>query len=170
VIAMRRELLGVDAALPVITAKTMAQDRQDSLKTSQAIAASLAALGTLGLLLASIGLYAVIAFAVARRSREIGIRLAIGARSPQVVWSVVRGVVGLFGIGTALGLALSVLATLALRASYAPAPGVSLYRPTVDPVALLAIAIIMGFVGVAAAFVPARRAALIDPLVALRHD
>lgn len=168
--AMQRKLRDLDASLPVTTAKTMAQARADARTASQAIAASLVALGTLGLLLASVGLYAVIAFAVTRRSREIGIRLALGAPRQRVVWSVLRGVAGLVGIGTALGLALSVLATLALRAAYAPAPGVSLYRPTVDPVALLAIALIMGLVGVAAAFVPARRAVLTDPLVALRHD
>jgi putative ABC transport system permease protein len=111
----------------------------------------------------------VIAFAVSRRSREIGIRMALGARTQQVVWSVARGVAGLVGIGTALGLTLTVLVTLALRAAYAP-PGVTLYRPTVDPVALLAIAIMMALVGVAAAYMPARRAATMDPLSALRRD
>jgi ABC-type antimicrobial peptide transport system permease subunit len=153
----------------VITAKTMAQDLEDSLRVSKTVAAFLAALGALGLVLASIGLYAVVAFAVARRSREIGIRLALGARSQQVVWSVAHGVAGLVGAGTAIGLALTLLATLALRAAYTPA-GLSLYRPGIDPVALLSIAIIMTVVGVAAAFVPARRAARTDPLAALRHD
>ena len=168
--AMQREVRSVDATLPVVTAKTMARDRQDALVGSQATAAALGAFGLLGLLLASIGLYAVIAFAVARRSREIGIRLAIGARKSQVVWTVVRGVAGLVGVGAILGLSLSVLATLAMRASVAPAPGVTLFRPSVDPVSLLAIAGLMAVVGVAAAAVPARRAATIDPLVALRRD
>jgi ABC-type antimicrobial peptide transport system permease subunit len=167
---MQREVRMVDATLPVVTVKTMAQDRQDALAGSQLTAAALGALGVLGLLLASIGLYAVIAFAVARRSREIGIRLAIGARKSQVVWTVVRGVAGLVGVGTILGLSLSVLATLAMRASVAPAPGVTLFRPSVDPVSLLAIAGLMAVVGVAAAVVPARRAAATDPLAALRRD
>jgi ABC-type antimicrobial peptide transport system permease subunit len=118
----------------------------------------------------AVGLHAVIAFAVARRYREIGIRLAIGARAQEVVWNVVRGVAGLVGIGTAVGLGLTVLATFAMRAAYAPGPGLSLYRPDVDLVALLTIAMVMGLVAVAAAFVPARRAALTDPLAALRHD
>jgi lipoprotein-releasing system permease protein len=82
----------------------------------------------------------------------------------------VRGVAGLVGVGAILGLSLSVLATLAMRASVAPAPGVTLFRPSVDPVSLLAIAGVMAVVGVAAAVVPARRAATIDPLVALRRD
>jgi predicted permease len=167
---MQRELRAADATLPVISARTMAQDRQDALRGSQAIAMALGGLGMLGVVLASIGLYAVVAFVVARRSREIGIRMAIGARGPHVIWNVTRGVAGLVGAGTAVGLALTIAATLALRAAYAPAPGVSLYRPAIDPVALLAIAFFMGLVGVAAAFVPARRAALTDPLAALRQD
>jgi hypothetical protein len=168
--AMQRALRDVDASLPVTAAKTMAQAQEDARVGSKAITASLAVLGALGLLLASVGLYAVIAFAVAQKSREIGIRLALGARREQVIWSVTRGVAGLVGCGTGVGLALAVLATLALRAAYAPAPGVSLYRSAVDPVALLAIAVIMGLVGVAAAGVPARRAVRIDARVALRHE
>jgi ABC-type lipoprotein release transport system permease subunit len=62
------------------------------------------------------------------------------------------------------------LAVQALRAAYAPMPGVALYRPDFDPVALMAIAALMTLVAIAAAFVPARRAALADPLAALRHD
>ena len=121
VAAMQRELRGVDAALPVMAAKTMAQDLEDSRLQPKVIAMFLGVLGALGLLLASIGLYAVVAFAVARRSREIGIRMALGARSQQVVWSVARGVSGLVGAGTAVGLVLSVLAMLTLRAASAPA-------------------------------------------------
>ena len=133
-----------------------------------------AVLGGLGLLLASIGLYAVVAFAVARRSREIGIRMALGARSQQVVASIARGVAGLIGVGTAIGLLLTVLVMLALRASSGAGDvgigNVSVYRPDIDPVALLAIAAVTAVVGVAAAFVPARRAARMHPLVALRHE
>ena len=170
VAAMLRELRAVDVTLPVITAKTMAQDLEDSLAMPKAVAGFFAVLGALGLLLASIGLYAVVAFAASRRSREIGIRMALGARSQQVIWSVTHGVAGLIGIGTAIGLSFSLLATLALRAAQPPAPGLSLYRPSIDPVALLAIATVMALVGIAAAIVPARRAALTDPLAALRHD
>ena len=79
-------------------------------------------------------------------------------------------VAALLAAGTVIGLILSMLVTLGLRAAYAPAPGVTLYRPTIDPVALLAIALVMVLVGITAAFVPARRAALVDPLAALRHD
>jgi ABC-type antimicrobial peptide transport system permease subunit len=138
------------------------------------IATLFGVLGALGLILASIGLYAVVAFAVARRSREIGIRMALGARSQQVVSDVARGVAGLVGVGIGVGLFLTVLLMLAMRAgSGSTSIGIgslSVYRPSIDPVALLTIATVTALVGIAAAFVPARRAARMHPLTALRHD
>ena len=129
---------------------------------------------SLGLVLASIGLYAVVAFAVARRSREIGIRMALGARSQQVVSSIARGVAGLVGVGTGIGLFLTVLLMLVLRTSSGSADigigSMTVYRPTIDPLALLAIAAVTAVVGVLAAFVPARRAVRMHPLTALRHE
>jgi putative ABC transport system permease protein len=100
--------------------------------------------------------------------------MALGARSQQVVWSIARGVAGLIGIGTGIGLFLSILAMLAMRASSGSEDigigNISVYRPTIDPLALLAIAAVTAIVGVAAAFVPARRAARMHPLIALRHE
>ena len=168
--AMQRELRAVDATLPVVSARTMAQYLEESLVAPKAAAVFLGALGFLGLGLAGIGLYSVVAFGVSRRSREIGIRMALGARSEQVVWTVARGVAVLVGAGTAAGLGLTLLALLALRAFAAPAPGISLYRPTADPVALLVVAAFMAIAGLLAAYGPARRAARMDPLMALRRD
>jgi predicted permease len=170
--AMQRELRAVNVMLPVMTARTMAQHLEGSQSAPKRVAALLGGLGGLGLVLTSIGLYAVVAFAVARRTREIGIRIALGARSPQVVWSIVRGVAGLIGVGTGFGLVLSVLAMIALRASSGDIGigNIAVYRPSIDPVALLAIAAVTAVVGLAAAFVPGRRAARMDPLVALRHE
>jgi ABC-type antimicrobial peptide transport system permease subunit len=172
--AMQRELRAVDVTLPVITAQTMAQDLERSQAAPKVVATLLGALGGLALVLASIGLYAVVAFAVARRSREIGIRMALGARSQQVVWSIARGVAGLIGVGTSIGLVLTVLIMLALRATSGSADigigNMDVYRPNIDPVALVAIAAVTAVVGVAAAFVPARRAVRMDPLMALRHE
>jgi putative ABC transport system permease protein len=83
-------------------------------------------------------------------------------------------VAGLVGVGTGIGLVLSVLLMLALRTSSGSAGigigSITVYRPDIDPVALLAIAAVTAVVGVAAAFVPARRAARMHPLVALRHE
>jgi ABC-type antimicrobial peptide transport system permease subunit len=160
----------------VITAQTMAQDLARGQAMPKAIATLLGALGGLGLLLSGIGLYAVVAYAVARRSREIGIRMALGARSQQVVWSIARGVAGLTGVGTAIGLGLSMLVMLVLRASSTGSANIGIgninvpYRPDFDPVALLVIGAVAAAVGVLAAFVPGRRAARMDPLAALRHE
>jgi hypothetical protein len=168
--AMQRELRGVNVALPIISAKTMAQYLDESLLAPMAAATFLGALGALGLCLAGIGLYAVVAFAVSRRSREIGIRMALGAQRQQVAWTVAREVALLVGVGTGAGLVLTLLGILALRAVTVPTPGISVYRPAADPLALLSIAVFMALGGLAAAYVPARRAARMDPLAALRRD
>ena len=174
VAAMQRELRGVDITLPVVTAQTMGQRLAGAQAAPLTVATALAALAALGLVLASIGLYSVVSFTVSRRSREIGIRMALGAGSHQVVWSIARGVAGLVAAATAIGLFLSLLLMLLLRSSSGAANigigNVSVYRPEIDPVALFAIALVTALVGTAAAFVPGRRAALMDPLVALRHE
>lgn len=113
----------MNASLPVLSAKTMARYLEDSLLGPKAVATCL---GALGLGLAGIELYAVVSFAVSRRSREIGIRMTLGARNQQVVWTVVREVAVLVGVGTGAGLLLSLVAILALRVVTAPAPGISL--------------------------------------------
>jgi macrolide transport system ATP-binding/permease protein len=174
VAAMQRELRAIDVTLPVVTALTMAQWLESGQAPPKAIATLFGALGGLGLVLASIGLYAVVAFAVTRRSREIGIRMALGARSQQVVSSIARSVAALVGVGTGIGLFLTVLLMLAMRAGSGSADigigNLTVYRPAIDPLALLAIAGVTAVVGVAAAFLPARRAARMHPLVALRHE
>jgi predicted permease len=168
--SMQQELRAVDASLPVVAAKTMTQYLEESLAAPAAVAAMLGGLGALGLGLAAIGLYAVVAFRVSRRSREIGIRMALGARARQVVWTVTKEVALLVTVGTAIGLGLSMLSIVAFRSLPAPAPGLTLYRPHADPLALAAIALFMGLVGVAAASLPTWRATRIDPLKALRRD
>jgi putative ABC transport system permease protein len=168
--SMQRELRAADASLPVVASKTMAQYLEESLAAPKAVATMLGGLGALGLGLAAIGLYAVVAFRVSRRSREIGIRMALGARGPQVVWTVTREVASLVAAGTAMGLGLSVLSIVAFRSLSAPAPGVTLYRPHTDPLALATIALFMALVGITAASLPTWRATRIDPLKALRRD
>jgi predicted permease len=168
--AMQRELMSLDPSLPVSTAQTMAERLERSLGAPQAMATFLGVLGALGLALAAIGLYAIIAFSVARRSREIGIRMALGARGRQVVWNVGRDVAMLLGTGTAIGMGVAVLVILAIRAYANPAPGIVIYRPTVDPLQLAAIAACILAVGIFAALVPARRAVNMNPLSALRNQ
>jgi ABC-type antimicrobial peptide transport system permease subunit len=163
----------VDPALPVVMAKTMGRHLDDSLLSIKVAAVALAALGLAGLALACVGLHAVVAFAVSRRSRELGIRMALGARGGQVVRLVARQVAGLVGAGVAVGLGLSWLAIRAMSATAADlsaSPHIEVAGPRVDPLTFVLVALAIGAAGVAATFAPARRASRTDPVVALRHQ
>jgi ABC-type antimicrobial peptide transport system permease subunit len=117
----------------------------------------------LALVLACIGLYGVMAYGVVRRTREIGVRLAIGARQTTVAWMVIREMLVLVAIGATLGSVGAVFATRQISSQlYGVAPGDSVATFLAVAVLLLATS--------AAGFVPARRASRIDPVVALRHE
>ena len=123
----------------------------------------LGSLGAVGLMLAMIGLYGVVAYAVASRTPEIGIRMALGASSRRVLWSVLGQGLRLVGIGLAVGGALSLLMTHLIADLIG---GVS---PT-DPMTFTGTAIVLAFTGLVASYFPARRATQIDPLIALRQE
>ncbi|MGH9481301.1 MAG: FtsX-like permease family protein [Terriglobales bacterium] len=119
--------------------------------------------GALGLGLAAMGLYAMLAYAVARRSSELGIRMALGARARQVVGMVLRQAAVLLAIGIALGMAASLAAERGLASLlYGLRPG--------DPLSLAGAAAALLVAGLAAALVPALRASRVDPLTALREE
>ena len=163
---MRQTLRDLDATLPVLRARTLPQHVAAALGQSRAAGVFLSGLGALGLGLASLGLYAVMAFGVSRRAREIGIRRALGAPRTHVVWTVSRHVATLVGVGLTLGLG---LAWLSVRGVAAMATSLTLTVPTVSLTTFLLVTALMAAVGLTAAFVPAWRAARADPLVALRH-
>lgn len=121
------------------------------------------AIGLFGLLLATAGLYGVIAYSVSRRTREIGIRIAVGANPSEVARLVLRQGMVLTGSGVAIGLALTLLASGLLKSLLA---GVSAR----DPWVYLSVPPILAAISLLACYVPARRAARVDPLVALRQD
>ena len=123
----------------------------------------LGSLGAVGLLLAMIGLYGVVAYAVASRTPEIGIRMALGASSHRVLWSVLGQGLRLVGLGVAVGTVLSLLMTRVIADLVA---GVS---PT-DPITFVGTAIVLALTGLVASYFPARRATRIDPLMALRKE
>jgi ABC-type antimicrobial peptide transport system permease subunit len=119
--------------------------------------------GMIGLLIEVIGLYGVVAYAVSRRTREIGIRMAIGARPGDVLRMVLSQGLGFTAVGVVVGIALALPASSFLQTF---AVGVSAHDPSI----LLSVAGILTAVMMAACWIPARRAARVDPTRALRQD
>lgn len=161
--ALRREILAVDESLPIMELKTMREHLELMLFAPRMGGALLAAFGGVGVLLATLGLYGVVAYTVARRTREVGVRIALGAQPRDVVWLVIRQGMVLIGVGMAIGLALAVVAALPLERFLF---GVS---PT-DPAAFLGVSAVLGAIGFVATLIPAGRAAGLDPVEALRHE
>ena len=158
-----RTLAAADPNLTVTTVRPL-QTQVDRIFDQQRAVASLAGLfGIVALVLAAIGLYGVTAYAVAQRTREIGVRMALGAGRPRVVGMVLGGAFRRVGVGLALGLPLAVGAGYLLSAQLY---GVSFW----DPLALGAGVLALGGSAFVAAIVPARRAASISPIRALRTD
>jgi macrolide transport system ATP-binding/permease protein len=161
--AVRSAIGDLDPNVPIFEIKTLSEHLSVVLFPARMGAALLAAFGLLGLILASLGLYGVVAASVARRTREIGIRMAIGAQKRDVLRLVVNEGMVLTGIGLAIGLGLALAAAQVLRGLlYGIAP--------TDPLTFLGVALLLGTVALLANLIPARRAAEVDPLVALRYD
>jgi macrolide transport system ATP-binding/permease protein len=153
----------LDANLPVFGVRTIADlYDQRSVQVANIINEMVASVGFVGLGLALVGLYAVVSYQVARRTREIGIRMAIGARQPQVMWMMLKqaAIMGLAGV--AIGLVLSFAGSRALSAA--------LGMPAFDPVLFTLVPLGLFLTTLLAAAIPARRAAQIDPMTALRQD
>ena len=161
--AVRRVVAETDPAIPVADMKTEKQQIAESIGTERLFAGLVRAFGLVAALLAAIGLYGVMAYAVARRTVEIGIRLALGAHRSGVQWMVLRQSLWM----VALGLAIGIPAALALTRFVQK----TLYgiQPT-DPPSFAAAVIVMTAVGAVAAWIPARRAARVDPIQALRCE
>ncbi|HEX3528030.1 MAG TPA: ABC transporter permease [Thermoanaerobaculia bacterium] len=160
---VRRAIDATDPNVPIFDIKTMSEHLSIMLFLARIGAVLLAAFGGLGLILASMGLYGVVAASVARRTREIGIRMAIGARRGDVLRLVVREGMVLTGTGLAIGLGLALLGTGLLHGLlYGIAPS--------DPLTFAAVALVLGGVALGANLIPAKRATEVDPLVALRSE
>jgi predicted permease len=161
--AIRREIAKVDANLAVWDLKTMEMQVSESLFAERLIAILCAAFGALATILASVGLYGVTAFSVARRTREIGIRMALGAGRGNVLGMVLKEVAWMCLIGVAVGVPLAIgLSRYLVTQLYGVAP--------TDLLTLIFAALTMMLVSLFAGFLPARRAATIDPTIALRYE
>jgi predicted permease len=161
--AIRQAAQRVDPNLPIVDMKSMALQVDESLFVERMVAALSIAFGSLAALLAALGLYGVMAYAVARRTREIGIRVALGAERSRVLWLVLRDVAMMAAAGVTLGLFAALYVTRRIESQLF---GLS---PTDATTLLAAVALLLG-VAFLAGFIPARRATAIDPMVALRAD
>jgi putative ABC transport system permease protein len=162
VAAVKRAIGEFDKSL-LVNVRTTADATSVELTLRRLATTILGAMGTLGLLLAMIGLFGVLAWDVTRRTPEIGIRMALGASRRTVRNGVLRDALGLVGAGIAVGLAAAVVVTLPLRGFLA---GVS----TADPFALGGVAVVLLAVALLASTIPAHRASGIDPITALRRE
>lgn len=162
---VRDEIRAYDENLPVLTLKTLRQYRDSSamIWAVEAGAKVFGLFGGLALLLAMVGVYGVKAFVVSRRTRELGIRTALGARPRDLVWMVVREGLALTGVGVAIGLLLSLAVGRLL--------GSLLYEVSAnDPLVLASAPLLLIAAALLAAYLPARRATRVPPTVALRYE
>lgn len=161
--ALMREVHALDANLPIVEVTTMSAQLDRTIALDRLMATLTALFGILAVVLAAVGLYGVMAFLVAGRTREIGLRMALGAGPARVLGQVMKEGIVLTASGIALGI-LGALSASRLMGSF-------LYGlKTTDPWTYAALALFLAGIALSAAWIPARRAAHVDPMVALRHD
>src|SRR5215470_5396308 len=163
VAAIRGEVRSLDPNLPVFNVKTFAEQINESVSRERLVALLSSFFGLFALLLACLGLYGMMAYAVARRTREIGVRMALGAQAGNVLWLVLRESLLLVLIGTAIGVP---VALAAARVTKELLFGLTPNNPLTIALATLVMIAIAALAG----YLPARRAAQVDPLISLRHE
>jgi predicted permease len=164
---LRNEVRRIDNAMPIFGMKTLERQLDETLLTDRLVALLAAGFGLLAAMLASIGLYGVMAFVVARRRKELGIRLALGATRGGVIWMVMREVLTLLAIGLVVGIP----AALGLLKLVAAKTDIQLYGVQAhDPLVGGLTALLLITVTVLAGLIPAQRASRINPIMALRYE
>jgi len=160
---LKTAVSSADPALPVYGATTMDLSVENGLSTSRTAATVAAFFGALALLISSVGLYAVVASRVSERTRELGVRMALGSTPKDVMWLVMRGGARLGLAGLAIGLGGSVVvARLMAALLYGMSPA--------DPMTFVLVPLMLAIVVLVATYIPARRAVKLDPIVALRNE
>jgi putative ABC transport system permease protein len=164
--AVRNVVYGTGKDQPVYDVQTMQQIVSESMSSQRLPMALLGVFAALALMLASVGIYGVIAYSVAQRLREIAVRMALGAERRQVFQLVIvqglrMAIVGLT-LGTAAALILTRLLSSFSHLLYGVVPS--------DPVTFAAVSLVLTAMAVLACYIPARRAARVDPMVALRYE
>jgi predicted permease len=160
---LRALLASMNPNLPIGTAQTLEDSVALGLAPQRIVASVSGTLGIVGLLLAGIGIYGVTAYAVARRTREIGIRIALGARRADIIRMVLREGLSLALIGSAMGVIVAAaISRLLAGFLFGIAP--------IDPVTFTGTTVLFAAIGLAACYVPARRATRIDAMEALRYE
>lgn len=161
--AMQRELRNLDPTLPLYSVKTLTEHMKIPLFPARMAAGALGSFGVLALVLAAVGIYGVMSYVVAGRTREIGLRMALGAQSGNVRALILRQGMTLALIGSVIGLAIAFGATRLLKSVLY---GVS----ASDPVTFTGVTILLATVALLACWLPARRATRVDPMTALRAE
>ena len=160
---LRNELLRLDSTLPVYNVKTLTEHMSLPLFPFRMAAAVLGSFGILAIVLAAIGIYGVMSYVVAGRTREVGVRVALGASRSNVLFLIMRQGMSLALIGLVVGLIVSfAVAQLLVKVLFGVSPG--------DPLTFAGVTILLALVAALACFVPARRAMKVDPMEALRYE
>jgi len=160
---LKATVSAADPALPVFGATTMEQSVESGLATSRTAASVAGFFGALAILISSVGLYAVVASRVSERTRELGVRMALGSTPSDVMWLVMRSGARLGLVGLVVGLAGSVvIARLMSALLYGMSPA--------DPFTFVLVPLTLVVVVLVATYIPARRAVKLDPIVALRTE
>jgi putative ABC transport system permease protein len=161
--AVRREIRGVNAEVPVFRTISLNAHLEEALSAERLSASLVSACGVLAALLAIVGLYGAVAYLVTQRTREIGVRIALGAEPRHVIALVVRHGAWIAGIGIVVGLAAASVFGRLLESM--------LYGVTAtDMVTHAAVSVLLGSIAALGAYIPARRATRIDPARAISHE
>jgi predicted permease len=163
VAALRQQAQSVDKDLPLSGIETPAADLDEYLGDHRSLATLLSFFGALALLLASIGLYGTMSYTVGRRTKELGIRMTLGAQRKDALWMILRETLGLAVLSVAIGILLALASERLLESMLFEVKAT-------DPLTIASAALVMLATAVLAGYVPARRATKVDPMVTLRYE